>query len=92
MALQGDNLALNCISGMEDNFNTEKYCRICESTNHECRVMCTENAQTLRNKNKSEEEIINGTHKASGVIEKCIFHEIPDYYITENLSCDLMHD
>lgn len=88
----GDNLGLNSILGFVESFSANYYCRICRSPKPELQKMLRESFQSLRNENNYEMDIntINATD--TGLNERCIFHDVPNFHAVRNIVCDFMHD
>lgn len=89
LLILGDNLGLNSILGFTESFNADYFCRACllpkNSTKHEV----YENTFQLRTPENYEVDSLNLTH---GVKEKCVWHRLPNFHVTKNISLDLMHD
>lgn len=85
----GDNLGLNTILGFSKNFNQSYCCRICVATKEQIQNMTLENSQILRTVDNYSE---HASKHSFGVIEKCIFNDIPGYHVINNASVDPMHD
>lgn len=86
--LLGDNLGLNQICGFSCS-SGKYYCRRCRMPAQLCQITTRENKDFLRNKQNYAEDLKN---LSCGVKERCIFNDIRDFHITENLSIDIMHD
>lgn len=89
MFIVGDNLGLNTILGFSKGFNTEYYCRVCTVTKRNAQNLVNEEEEYIRTRNDYSNCVINSTF---GIKEKCIFNEIPNFHVLENLSVDPMHD
>ncbi|KAJ8677522.1 hypothetical protein QAD02_013309 [Eretmocerus hayati] len=85
----GDNLGLNQCCGFVSNFLTDYSSRICQATADQMERLVTESSSLLRNAKNYVEDKMNGT---GGVIQECLFNQLPRFHITENRSLDLMHD
>ena len=88
----GDNLGLNGIFGFVECFKAKFYCRICKASSEDCSKMVGEDISILRNKINYEVDVLVANEKTTGVKERCIFHKLYDFHLTENVSVDLMHD
>lgn len=89
MSILGDNLGLNSILGFSESFNSEYFCRLCITpkltTQKEWRASCF----VSRSKETYDLHCIEQTH---GVKETAVWNELISFHVTENPSCDLMHD
>lgn len=85
----GDNYGLNGILGFTESFNGTNWCRVCEAPSNITERFTEERTSYLRNKENYEE---NENSSTDGIKELCVFHEITNFHITENISVDFMHD
>lgn len=85
----GDNLGLNTILGFIKNFNQSYCCRICVATKEQIQSMTIENSEILRRVDNYSK---HASKQSFGIIEKCIFNDIPGYHVISNASVDPMHD
>lgn len=85
----GDNLGLNSVLGFTESFNSENFCRICLTTKLESQTETNESLFIYRNELNYN---LDSTHKSHGVKEPCIWNLLPNFHVTRNVSCDLMHD
>lgn len=74
----GDNLGINCICGFQISFNSNYYCRICNASSRQCQQMTVENKKLLRTRDSYEEDLLKNNAKKTGIVERCIFHELKD--------------
>lgn len=88
----GDNLGLNSILGFVESFSGNHYCRICRCQKQELQQMLRESVQSLRNENNYEIDINQRNVTETGLNERCIFHEVPNFHVVRNMVCDYMHD
>ena len=88
----GDNLGLNTIFGFVDSFKSDFSCRICKVTQTESAIMCREDEKFLRTKSNYEKDSQTINPQKTGIKESCIFHNVHDFHITENVTVDMMHD
>lgn len=51
-----------------------------------------ENVLALRNRINYEEDVLSNNVSQTGIKNRCIWHILNSYHVTENLVCDLMHD
>lgn len=89
LLILGDNLGLNSILGFEESFRSNYFCRFCRTHTNETKHQIMENEENLR----SIENYDNDSFSLScGIKEICIWHELPNFHVTQNVYCDLMHD
>lgn len=89
LTIIGDNLALNNICGFTTSFNAQNVCRICIADKIESQKQVKENTQMLQ----TEQNYLKDCENCStGVKTKCVFNEIPNFYVIKNASLDPMHD
>lgn len=94
-----DNLGGCTVLGMPENFNHDYYCRICECKKSECQTLVRELENKIRSKTqylsyfenhgRSDEIDINVT---KGFKNYCVFNDLENYNIFDNLYGDVMHD
>lgn len=87
----GDNLGLNSILGFTESFSANYYCRICRSPKSDLQQMIKE-SELLRNKINYLADVLQKDPKKTGINELCIFNEVPNFNVVENIVCDFMHD
>lgn len=85
----GDNLGLNSVLGFNESFNSEYFCRICIAPKYVTQTEIDDSKFILRTLENYAQDSENCTR---GVKEKCIWHALPNFHISRNFSCDLMHD
>lgn len=88
----GDNLGLNGIFGLVESFRANYSCRLCKVSSEESSTMVVEDESKLRTRENYDEDVKNADVTKSGIKEACVFHEVDDFHMTENLSVDMMHD
>lgn len=89
LLILGDNLGLNSILGFDESFQANYFCRFCKTHKNETKYQITENEENLRNLDNYNNDCLSLSY---GIKEVCIWHELSNFHITSNLSCDLMHD
>lgn len=94
-----DNLGANFVFGFIKGFNAHYFCRICEMTRGECRQTTCELTERLRSKLSYREHVkfVNKNpnfelRETKGVRMDCLFNNLHNYDIFENVSVDIMHD
>lgn len=85
----GDNVGLNTILGVNTSFNASNFCRACFADKTVTRSSLSENVDVLRTKENYAKDIVGCTN---GIKEECIFHAVPSFHVTDNVSFDPMHD
>ena len=88
----GDNLGLNTICGFSESFSAHRYCRVCSATKDQCQSMTIEYPSLVRTVQSYELDISRAQFKETGLKERCIFNELHNFHISENISLDVMHD
>lgn len=89
ISILGDNLGLNSILGFSESFNSDFFCRFCLASKLTSQTEIHASnfiKRTKENYNK------HSTEKSHGVKEVGVWNELRNFHVTENLSCDLMHD
>ena len=90
----GDNRGLNSICFFPESFTATRYCRICSATYYECQQMIEERKCFIKTRDLYEEDFqrslnpITGAYTVSlaGIKERCVFNQINNFHIAENLS------
>lgn len=89
LLILGDNLGLNSMLGFNESFQSHYFCRFCKTHKDETKYQVKENEENLRNIENYNNDCLSSSF---GIKEVCIWHELPNFHVTNNLSCDLMHD
>lgn len=89
LLILGDNLGLNSILGFNESFQSNYFCQFCKTHKDETKYRIKENEESLRNITNYNNDCLTFSY---GIKEVCIWHELPNFHVTNNLSCDLMHD
>lgn len=89
VALIGDNLGLNYITGFNESFVAHHFCRICQADNILCSKLVCESPELLRN---AENYHLDLNESANGVKTECVWNQLDFFKNTTNFSCDIMHD
>lgn len=87
----GVNLGLNSLFGLVECFNDKYWCRICKISTEESWRATVEDASLLRTRENYDQDV-KLSYSETGIKETCVFHDIDDFHITENVSVDIMHD
>ena len=88
----GDNLGLNSICGFSESFTAPRYCRICSGTYCMCQEMIRENKRLIRTVESYELDVLADNFVLTGIKERCVFNQLKNFHITENISVDVTHD
>lgn len=87
--LTGDNLGLHSLYGLVESFQANFYCRFCKCHKLDMQKSYKEEEALLRNVEEYDKMVMD---KSYGIKERCVFHDLPDFHIFTNLTCDIMHD
>lgn len=97
--LSFDNLGGNICLGLAESFNTHYYCRICECSKEQCRLLTKEVIAEYRTKEKYERQlrIIKDCEKVDFKLTKsikryCSLNDLSQFHIFVNKTVDIMHD
>lgn len=85
----GDNLGTNSILGFTESFSAHHYCRICIGEKNVMKTQIKEDDDLIRCKRDYEAHC---DQNLFGIKEKCIWNELSNFHVYENISCDIMHD
>ena len=88
----GDNLGVNTICGFSESFTANYYCRICRAPKSLCEQLTVEYETYLRDVVSYEMDVLQNRFEKTGIKERCIFNDIKNFHICENISVDVMHD
>lgn len=87
--INGDNLGVHSILGLTESFSSNYFCRFCTSSKLDTQKQLSESLETIRQPGNYQEHLENS---AFGVKTECIWNELPNFHIYENICCDIMHD
>ena len=88
----GDNLGVHKLLGFTESFNSNYACRFCKMTLAQRSMASVEDTTLLRNKHNYDIDLMKHDVSKTGINERCIFHELPGFHVTDNLTVDIMHD
>lgn len=88
----GDNLGLNSVLGFCKGFSSSYYCRFCKSHKSENISLGLELTSKLRTLENYEVDVKINDVSQTGINSESIWNTLPSFHVTENYSCDLMHD
>ncbi|XP_018322739.1 uncharacterized protein LOC108735320 [Agrilus planipennis] len=88
----GDNLGQNQMLGFVENFIANYCCRFCKLSKEMRHSLCYEKAEILRTEENYAIDLECGDISSTGLKEKCVFHRFNYFHVTENYSCDPIHD
>ena len=88
----GDNLGLNQMLGVTDDFTNGRACRICKATAEQMKSICKEIESLIRSVESYDKDCVNINEKDTGIAEKCCFNLVNDFHVCLNFILDLMHD
>lgn len=91
-----DNLGGNVLLGLNSSFNSNYYCRICETPKSECQRMSKEDPskkRTIESYNRSLANLsIQPNSETFGVKVPCKLNDLRFFHTMENIVVDPMHD
>lgn len=87
--LGGDNLGMHTILGFHESFSTNHYCHLCRADKKILQSAVKEKPEYLRTKIDISKDF---QQLSGGIKGNAVFHNLPNYHITENWYCDVMHD
>lgn len=90
--ITGDMLGLTGMLGFVELFNNTKCCRVCYVSSDESKMLVEEKESLIRTKESYEKDLKIINTPASGIKERCIFNDLSDFHVTENIYSDIMHD
>lgn len=85
----GDNLGVHSLLGYSESFVASYFCRFCRCDKITSQNQVKENKSLLRNLENYNTDL---TNFSNGIREPCIWNVLPNFHVTQNLSCDIMHD
>lgn len=88
VSVTGDNLGVHSIVGLNESFGSTYYCRFCTVLKGDMHTQTTEDSKNLRVKEKYDEDLAS----KRGIKEPCIWNQLPNFHVYENICCDIMHD
>lgn len=88
----GDNLGVHSITGFVESFSSNYPCRMCKIKKEEMKKQCFVDIHLLRNWEQYNLDVIEGDVFKSGVKEACIWHDIPNFSVLDQVGVDIMHD
>lgn len=91
-AFTGDNLGLNSVLGFSKSFSANYYCRICSAHKSVMQKSCVENTELFRNETNYMNHVSLNNVSETGVNEMCIFNQLPNFNVLNNVAVDCMHD
>ena len=91
-AIVGDNLGLHGLLGFAESFNANFMCRFCKMDKTQRSLATEEDKLYLRTKESYKEDLELHDISRSGIKKRCIFNNLSDFHVIDNLSVDIMHD
>lgn len=88
----GDNLGIHSITGFVESFSSNYPCRMCKIKKEEMKKQCYVDIHLLRNWEQYNLDLIEGDVINSGIKEACIWHDIPNFRVVDQVGVDIMHD
>lgn len=87
-----DNLGTHTVLGFTAGFRGSSFCRFCQTSSKEIHIIFDERKCSLQTSENYETDLAKNNQKITGIVENCIFHSLPDFHVTRNISVDVMHD
>jgi len=87
----GDNLGLHSITGFTESFSSNLCCRIYTVAKADMKMQCYENKNLLRHQEQYFIDLEKNDMPATGLKEKCIWLEIKDFNLFDQIGVDIMH-
>lgn len=88
----GDNLGLHAITGFVESFSANFSCRVCKVPKQVMKTQCLENEELLRTLSNYESDLRLGNPSETGIKEKCIWFDVIDFDLFNQVGVDCMHD
>lgn len=88
----GDNLGLHSITGFVESFSANYCCRYCSITKEDLKSKCILDQSLYRSQESYLKDIAECSVSKSGIKETCVWSDIKDFNIIEQLGVDVMHD
>lgn len=88
----GDNLALNTISGFQESFTANSFCRFCKCIRAETQKLTTQQTDKLRNISNYNADLKTKNPYDTGIKFTPVFNAVESFHIAENFAVDISHD
>jgi len=88
----GDNLGIHSITGFVESFSSNYPCRICKIKKEDMRKQCYVDINLERSWEQYNLDIIDGDVSRSGIKEACIWHDVKNFRVLDQVGVDVMHD
>lgn len=85
----GDNLGLNSVLGFVESFSANYYCRFCITHKSITCQQLKEDHLTVRVENEYNDHARDMLY---GVKEDCVWNNLTNFHVYNNINCDIMHD
>lgn len=86
-ALKNTETIVNIIQG--SCFSSNYFCRFCRCNKHEASSYTCENVNLQRTRENYDNDLYS---RSFGIREECVWHTLPNFNLTQNSTCDIMHD
>ncbi|CAD6215164.1 GSCOCG00011171001-RA-CDS, partial [Cotesia congregata] len=90
--LLGDILGVHTITGLVQNFVANCCCRFCKNFYDNLNNIYHERFCLLRTHESFDSDLKLNNVSKTGINETCIFNDLKNFHIIDNLRCDVMHD
>lgn len=88
----GDNLGLNSILGFVESFAANYPCLIGKMPREQLQQAVKEIPELLRNRSNYYLDVLLNDKSITGIKEFCVFNEVENFHVTQNISVNMMHD
>lgn len=80
---------MNSILGFSESFSANYYCRFCTTDKATATQQLKVDCLSLRKENEYRNHVQN---KLYGIRENCVWNNLMNFHVYNNVSCDIMHD
>lgn len=88
----GDNLGIHTITGFAESFSSNYPCRICKITKETMRKAYECDESLLRTMPQYMVDVELQNVSATGIKDKCVWHEVKGFSVIDHVGVDIMHD
>ncbi|XP_025200474.1 uncharacterized protein LOC112598290 [Melanaphis sacchari] len=88
----GDNLGIHSITGFVESFSSNFCCRICTMGKSDIKVKCYEDKSLLRSNEQYFNDLKKNDLSATGLKEECIWFNVTDFSLFDQVGVDLLND
>lgn len=88
----GDNLGLHSMLGLVESFSANFACRVCKVAKNTLKEQFYEDKDLLRKMDSYSAELALNDPSMTGIKERCVFLDIKDFDLFQQVGVDIMHD